>query len=89
MNVELAIDLLHQLILMALMCVGPFLIIAMIIGILVSLFQTITSIQDQTLAFVPKLLGVIFFLWVLTHWLLRQLIEFSTVLLERMGEVAK
>lgn len=89
MNVEVAVDVMRQLILMSILCVGPFLIVTIIIGVCVSLFQTITSIQDQTIAFVPKLLGTIAALWILVHWLLRHLIEFSTVILERMGEIAK
>ena len=89
MNVEIAIDLVHQLILTALICIGPFLCLTILIGIVVSLAQTITSIQDQTLAFVPKLLGNILLIWLLSNWLFRHLVEFSTLIIERAGELAK
>ncbi len=89
MNVQLAIDLLQNLILTALWVVSPFLILTMVMGFLISLFQSITSIQDQTLAFVPKIVGVALLLWVLSEWLFRQLIEFTTLIFERMGEMVK
>lgn len=89
MNVEIAIDLLHQLIVTAILCMGPFLLLVMIIGIIVSLLQTITSIQEQSLSFVPKLIGCILLLWLLSHWLFRQLMEFTLLLLERISDIVK
>ena len=89
MNVEIAIDLLHQLIITAILCMGPFLLLVMIIGIIVSLLQTITSIQEQSLSFVPKLIGCILLLWLLSHWLFRQLMEFTILLLERISDIVK
>ena len=89
MNVEIAIDLLHQLIVTAILCMGPFLLLVMIVGIIVSLLQTITSIQEQSLSFVPKLIGCILLLWLLSHWLFRQLMEFTVLLLERISDIVK
>ena len=89
MNVEIAIDLLHQLIVTAILCMGPFLLLVMIVGIIVSLLQTITSIQEQSLSFVPKLIGCILLLWLLSHWLFRQLMEFTLLLLERISDIVK
>ena len=89
MNVEIAIDLLHQLIVTAILCMGPFLLLVMIIGIIVSLLQTITSIQEQSLSFVPKLIGCILLLWLLSHWLFRQLMEFTILLLERISDIVR
>ena len=89
MNVEIAIDLLHQLIITAILCMGPFLLLVMIVGIIVSLLQTITSIQEQSLSFVPKLIGCILLLWLLSHWLFRQLMEFTILLLERISDIVK
>ena len=89
MNVEIAIDLLHQLIVTAILCMGPFLLLVMVVGIIVSLLQTITSIQEQSLSFVPKLIGCILLLWLLSHWLFRQLMEFTILLLERISDIVK
>lgn len=89
MNVEIAIDLLHHLIVTAILCMGPFLLLIMVVGIIASLLQTITSIQEQSLSFVPKLIGCILLLWVLSHWLFRQLMEFTILLLERISDLVK
>ena len=89
MNAEVAIDLLHQLIVTAVICIGPFLLLVMVVGVIVSLVQTITSIQEQSLSFVPKLLGCILLLWILSHWLFRQLMEFTVLLFERMPDLIR
>jgi flagellar biosynthesis protein FliQ len=89
MNVEIAIDLLHHLIVTAILCMGPFLLLIMVVGIIASLLQTITSIQEQSLSFVPKLIGCILLLWALSHWLFRQLMEFTILLLERISDLVK
>ena len=51
----------------------PILLISMIVGLAVSIFQTVTSIQDQTLTFVPKILIVFITLMVLGNWMLTEL----------------
>jgi flagellar biosynthesis protein FliQ len=57
---------------------GPLLILALVIGLIISIFQATTQIQEQTLAFVPKivavLLGMIFF----GPWMLSQLLSYTT-----------
>ena len=57
---------------------GPLLILALVVGLIVSIFQATTQIQEQTLAFVPKivavLLGIIFF----GPWMLSQLLSYTT-----------
>ena len=49
---------------------APLLLVSLIIGLIVSIFQTVTSIQEQTLTFVPKILGVFLTLMLLGHWIL-------------------
>lgn len=56
-----------------LMVAAPIVVTALIIGTIVSLLQTLTSIQEQTLSFVPKLLGCAFCLWLMAPWILQQL----------------
>lgn len=89
MNIAVAIDLLHKLIVTAILCAGPFLLLVMIVGVLISLFQTVTSIQEQSLSFVPKLVSCILLLWLLSHWLFRQLMEFTIVLLNQASTLSK
>ena len=57
---------------------APVLLVSLIIGLTVSIFQTITSIQEQTLTFVPKLLCVFLTLILLGHWMLNNMITFMT-----------
>ena len=89
MNIEQAIDILHTMVFTALMVVCPLLITAMIIGVLVSLFQSVTSIQEQTLTFVPKMVGVILVLVFSAPWILRTLIQFTNAFLSRIPEMVK
>ena len=58
MNIEMAVDIFRTLIVTSLILISPILGAAIGIGLLVSLLQTVTSIQDQTLTFAPKLVGV-------------------------------
>lgn len=56
MNSDTAVHVTAQALMMALKIAGPFLIAGLIVGLLVSIFQAVTSIQEQTLAFIPKIL---------------------------------
>jgi len=88
MNPEFAVELLKTVILQAVMLAAPFLGLAMIIGLAVSLFQAVTSINEQTLSFVPKALCVLGLLLLLMPWMLRQLVEFTTAIFEKMPQMA-
>ena len=55
---------------------APILLVSMIVGLLISIFQTVTSIQEQTLTFVPKILAVFLSIIVLGNWMLTQITEF-------------
>ena len=67
---------------------APVLITAMVVGLAISLFQAVTSIHEQTLAFVPKALGVIGILLLLLPWIVRSLIDFTTGVIMKMPQVA-
>lgn len=55
---------------------APILLVSLIVGLLISIFQTVTSIQEQTLTFVPKILAVFLTLILLGNWILTQITEF-------------
>lgn len=59
---------------------APLLLVSMVIGLIVSIFQTVTSIQEQTLTFVPKIVALFLTLMVLGHWMLNEMTEFMTEL---------
>jgi flagellar biosynthesis protein FliQ len=66
--------------LISLKLAGPVLVMTLVVGVAVSLVQTITQIQEQTLTFVPKLIGVGLVLLVGGNWMLRELTTWVTEL---------
>lgn len=89
MTPEYAVDLIKQLITTSLMIAMPILLTALVIGLLISLFQAVTSIQEQTLTFVPKALGVVGMLIILMPWMVRTLIEYTTLIIQKLPEMAR
>ena len=89
MNPQFATELLKALMFQAVAIATPILLTAMVIGLAVSLFQSVTSIQEQTLAFVPKALGIITLMILLMPWMLRTLIEFTTAMIEKMPQMVR
>ena len=57
-------------------CAAPVLLVSLTVGLLVSIFQTVTSIQEQTLTFVPKILSIFLALMVFGHWMLNNMVNF-------------
>ena len=64
---------------------APCLLVSLVIGLLVSVFQTVTSIQEQTLTFVPKILGIFLTIMILGHWMLDMMVNFMTNLWSNMS----
>lgn len=85
MNPDLAIDIFKSTVMFALYVVAPFLIATLVVGLVASLIQSVTSMQEQTLTFVPKLLALSGLMLLLTPWLLRSLSEFTITTIARMG----
>lgn len=76
---ELSIlDLTRTTLVTALMIVAPALLVGMFVGLAVSLFQTVTSLQEQTLSLVPKMLAVVATIILMLPWILNTLREFTT-----------
>jgi flagellar biosynthetic protein FliQ len=84
-NPDIAIDLFKSTVMFALYVVAPFLGVTLVIGLLASLIQSVTSMQEQTLTFIPKLIAVAAVAMLLTPWLLRALSEFTISMITRMG----
>ncbi len=59
---------------------APILLVSLVVGLVISIFQTVTSIQEQTLTFVPKLLGIFLALIILGHWMLNNMVGYLTEL---------
>ncbi len=80
MNEQTVLDIFTQALVLIIKVSAPMLLVSLAIGLLVSLLQTLTSIQESTLTFVPKLLGVFLTLIIAGSWLLTTLREFTVEL---------
>lgn len=59
---------------------APGLLVSLVVGLIISIFQTVTSIQEQTLTFVPKIIAVFLTLMLAGGWMLQKMTEFMTQL---------
>lgn len=73
----------------ALTVAAPVLIISMVVGLLISLFQAVTQIQEQTLTFVPKMLAIIVTFVIIGPWMLQTLVSFIQNMLNNISYVIK
>jgi len=65
---------------------GPLLIIALVVGLLVSIFQATTQIQEQTLAFIPKIVAVLVALIFFGPWMLTKIVEFTYQIFSNLSQ---
>ena len=70
------LDIAREAIYMIITCSAPILLISLLVGLIVSIFQTVTSIQEQTLTFVPKIVSVFLGMMLFGSWILNQLSGF-------------
>ena len=73
---DAVIDIAREAIYTMIICSAPMLLVSLIVGLVVSILQTVTSIQEQTLTFVPKLLAIFLTLLICGAWLLTKLSDF-------------
>lgn len=64
---------------------APLLLISLVIGLIISIFQTVTSIQEQTLTFVPKIVAVFLGMMLVGGWILENIVSFMTELWGNFG----
>jgi flagellar biosynthetic protein FliQ len=84
---ELAIHLVQRTLTTSLMVAAPMLGAGLIVGLCVSLFQAVTSINEQTLSLIPKMLVVVAVLLVMLPWITRVVLEFTAWLYASMASV--
>lgn len=85
MTHDTLLDLAKSTLLTALLLCAPALLVGLVIGLVISLFQTVTSLQEQTLTIVPKMLAVLLTLVVLMPWILGTLREFAMSLFANLS----
>ena len=76
MNIEQATELIRHTLVLALVVSAPMLVIGLGVGILVSLLQAVTQIQEQTLTFIPKLLLMAIVFMLTLPWMMAQLVQY-------------
>lgn len=74
------LDIARQALYTIILCSAPLLIISLVVGLVVSIFRTVTSIQEQTLTFVPKIICVFLGMMIFGSWILTNLTEFINTL---------
>ena len=80
MSLDQATDLIQHSLILALMVSAPMLCIGLIVGILVSLFQAVTQIQEQTLTFIPKITAMVCAAIILMPWMGQKLVDYSVAM---------
>ena len=81
MNSDQAIQLFSQLMWSAALVAAPILLTTLVVGLLVSVFQAVTQIQEMSLTFIPKLLAASAMLLAAGPWMLKRMVDFSTTLI--------
>ncbi|CEG24325.1 Flagellar biosynthetic protein FliQ [Planococcus massiliensis] len=87
MTPDVVIKLAEQSIYMILIISAPLLLIALGVGLLVSIFQAMTQIQEQTLAFIPKILAVFLSIIIFGPWMLTLLLDFTRDLFQQLPQM--
>lgn len=80
MTEQQVIDITRQALYIILECSAPLLLISLVVGLVISIFQTITSIQEQTLTFVPKIIAVFVGVMLFGSWILTNITDFMNEL---------
>ncbi|WP_310605454.1 flagellar biosynthesis protein FliQ [Anaerosporobacter sp.] len=85
MNVDVVIDIVREALIIIIKCSAPMLLVSLIVGLIVSIFQTITSIQEQTLTFVPKLLAIFLVIMLAGAWIFKNIVDYTNILFSNFG----
>jgi len=81
MDAQTAVNLTQQAMLTALLVSAPILIVGVVVGLLIGLAQALTQVQDQTVAFVPKIVAMVAVLVLCLPWLVQKMVEYSEYLI--------
>lgn len=77
MSSEFVLSIAERAVYMTLLISGPLLVIALVVGLIVSIFQATTQIQEQTLAFIPKIIAVLVAIVFLGPWMLTNMVTYT------------
>jgi len=73
----------------ALMVAGPALLVSLVVGLMISVFQVVTSLQDQTIAFVPKVIAVMLVVAFSFPWMMQTMVHFTTRMFTEFNTIVR
>lgn len=82
MTTDIVIDIAREALWLIIKCSAPLLLVSLVVGLIISIFQTVTSIQEQTLTFVPKIISIFITLILCGGWIMDNIVSFMTRLFE-------
>jgi len=85
MNENIVIDIAREAIFTIIKVAAPILLASLVVGLIISILQTVTSIQEQTLTFVPKLIAIMLILILFGNWMITTIKEFMQELFTNFG----
>ena len=88
MDMGTAVSIMRGAIFQILILSAPVLLVSMVVGLVISIFQATTSIQEQTLSFVPKMAAIMLVLVFLGPWMLSTLASYTTALFQQIPEIS-
>jgi len=89
MTPEFVINIGRQAIETALTVAAPMLLAALVIGLVISIFQAATQINEQTMTFIPKIVGVFLTLLIFAPWMLQKVTSFLTMIFDQLPTVGR
>jgi len=84
MTPDLVIDMLTKALQLSLLIASPMLLFGLVIGLIISIFQSVTQIQEMTLTFIPKIIGVIVAVMLFAPWMLDQIMTYTIQLFSNL-----
>lgn len=87
MDANDVIEITRELLYLAVLLSAPGVGVSLLIGVFISVFQTLTSIQEQTLSFAPRIVAVVLVIILTLPWMLNVLVEFTIEMLNKIGQV--
>lgn len=87
MTPDHAVDLMRSALVLSLLIGAPALLTAIVVGLVISLLQAVTQLQDQTLSFVPKIIAMMVVMLYTLPWVLNEIVEYSQDLFQEIPRV--
>lgn len=76
MTIEVVSDMIKDALYVIVITAAPLLLLSLVVGLIISIFQTVTSIQEQTLTFVPKIISIFIGMMLIGHWMLNNMVQY-------------